>query len=76
MDRIFQFPLVRLKVMKRLMNQLDNGISIPFGAIKSKKIDRIFICPACISIPFGAIKSSSAERQSGPAGHFNSLWCD
>ena len=53
----FQFLMVRLKAQLLQALVLDNQISIPYGAIKSRSRGFRACSNFKISIPYGAIKS-------------------
>jgi len=56
---IFQFLMVRLKVIEFYRYICQNRISIPYGAIKSITVAETNSMFEVISIPYGAIKSYS-----------------
>ena len=56
---LFQFLMVRLKVVWEKRLAMHSTISIPYGSIKSHKVIRISFGKH-ISIPYGSIKRQNA----------------
>ena len=75
-SNVFQFLMVRLKVLHSQVIPSMRDISIPYGAIKSLHFEMLSPSFTTISIPYGAIKRGAAAGSSSALINFNSLWCD
>ena len=60
---LFQFLMVRLKVLSFFSLLLRISISIPYGAIKRIAARTAAPIAAAISIPYGAIKRTTAPTK-------------
>ena len=68
--------MVRLKVVLAFLDNRQELISIPYGAIKSDEVGFKFKEEIVISIPYGAIKRYISMNTNKQVNNFNSLWCD
>ena len=55
-DKTFQFLMVRLKALHKILPLKSKSISIPYGSIKRRWPPQDFLCYVKISIPYGSIK--------------------
>ena len=68
--------MVRLKETSNPAVTPIKGISIPYGAIKSKRTSLLVIYKSAFQFLMVRLKASNLHNQIQVYHYFNSLWCD